>query len=112
MNYYRYIRLFDAMHSFHSFLSNKSLKIVKIYSITSKKGGHVFANAAHQTTFSNTISEQQNLDVLLYVFCDITASSQGVLPFETATRLLVIETTLRHVTLICPNSLRAIMQFY
>ena len=46
---------FGEMDSFHSFLSNKPLKIVEIFSIASKKGNTVFANAAHQTTSPNSI---------------------------------------------------------
>ena len=55
------------MHSFNSFISNKPLKVVEIFSITTKKGDTAFTNAAHQTTFPNSISKKQNLDVLLNV---------------------------------------------
>ena len=61
------ISFFGEMHSFPSFLSNEPLKIVEIFSITTKKGDTVFTNAVHQTTFPNSISKQQNLDVLLSV---------------------------------------------
>ena len=58
---------FDEMHSFHSFISNEPLKIVEIFSITTKKGETVLTNAAHQTTFNNSINKKQNLNVLVNV---------------------------------------------
>ena len=58
---------FCEMHSFQSFILNEPQKIVEIFSITTKKGDTVFTNAAHQTTFPDSISKYQNLDVLLNV---------------------------------------------